>query len=286
MKKIIPFVLIGLFFAAPVRAFTLSDFETPESVVADPEDGSYYVSNINGDPSVKDGNGYISKISSNANIVTQKYIGGTKENPLLDAPKGLAILGKRIFVTDIDSVKIFDKESRNLLAVVDCQPLKVKFLNDIATDGQNIVYVSDMLTDRILKINANDPYEPSVFLESPLLAKPNGVMVNPKTKNLMVVTLGGGEVLEIDDSKKIHILKKGLKVLDGIDYDNEGNLYVSSFEKGEIYQIGRMGRGPLMTYLSNLTTPADISFDRQRNQLLIPSFKGNTVSASPKLSKK
>ena len=280
-------LLLLLLLASSAQAFTLSDFESPESVVTDPEDGSYYVSNINGDPFLKDGNGYISKISSNGNTVTQKYIGGTKESLLLDAPKGLTIIGKNIFAADIDTVKVFDKETRKQVKIVDFVGFAPKFLNDMTADREgNMVYVSDMLADCIYRIDVKNDYRVSVFKEGAELGQPNGLAFNPKTKNLMAVGFSSGEILEITMSGKVHILKKGLKGLDGIDYDSDGNLYVSNHEKGEIYQIGRLGRGPLTTYLSNLTTPADISYDRQRGQILIPSMQGNTVSAVSKESSK
>ena len=149
-----------------------------------------------------------------------------------------------------------------------------------------MVYVSDMLTDRIFKIDVKNNYAVSVFKKGPELGQPNGLAFNPKTKNLMVVTFDSGQILEMNASGKVRVLKKGLKALDGVDYDNDGNLYVSSFEKGEIYQISHLGRGPLTTYLSNLTTPADISYDRKRDEILIPSMNGNTVSTFPKKTPK
>ncbi len=243
----------------------------------DPEDGSYYVSNINGGPLEKDGNGYISKINPNGSIVIQKFIGG--KEAVLNAPKGLVLSGKTLFVTDIDVVKGFNKENGKLTVTVDFSSFSAKFLNDLTADSQGVLYTSDMLTNRIFKINPAKNYEISVYSNSPELGGPNGVLFNPKTKNLMVVTWTKGEILEIERSTgKVHVLKKGLNGLDGIDYDASGNLYVSSFQKGEIYRIPLYGRGTITTYLGGLRTPADISYDRKRDELLIPSFEGNTVT--------
>ena len=94
----------------------------------------------------------------------------------------------------------------------------------------------------------------------------------------MVVTWESGQILEIELSGKVHVLKRGLKGLDGIDYDSDGNLYVSSFLKGEIYRIPFYGRGTLTTFMSGLTTPADISCDRQKSELLVPFMKDNSVT--------
>ncbi len=280
MKRSIFLYLIFLFVlsATPVFAFTLSNFETPESAVVDADDGSYYVSNINGEFAEKDSNGYISKISPDGNTVIQKFAGSRKEEMILHAPKGLALIGNNIFTADIDSVKAFNKETGKPSVLLDLSSFHVKFLNDLAADSQGILYVSDTMTNQIFRIDTNKDYETTLFKESPLLAGPNGLVVNPKTRNLMVVTWVSGQILEIDRMGGIHVLKRGFDKLDGLDYDNAGNLYISSFEKGEIFKITRMGRGAITMTRSGLVTPADISYDRKKDEILIPSMKGNTVS--------
>lgn len=258
--------------------FQLSNFETPESMIADPDDGSYYVSNVNGDPTAKDGNGYLSKIDSAGNVVIQKFIGGKEGEPVLDAPKGLALVGRTLYVTDIDRVKGFDKETGKPVADLDLTAFDVKYLNDLAADARGVLFVSDMLTDKILRIDTGKAHEATLFKAGQELGGPNGLWINPKNKNIMVATWRTGQVLEIDRAGRTHVVKRGLAALDGIDGDAEGNIYVSSYEKGEIYRITRWGRGVISTYLGGLDTPADLSVDAKKQALLIPSFKGNSVS--------
>ncbi len=179
---------------------------------------------------------------------------------------------------DIDAIKIFDKETGKPKTSVSIAFLNVKDLSDLAMDSLGRLYVCDMLTNRIFKIDLKKNYEVSVFKEGAALGSPNGLMVNPKNRHLMVVTWEKGQILEIEPDGKVHVLKRGLKGLDGIDYDTEGNLYVSSVEKGEIYRVPFYGRGTLTIFMSGLTTPANISCDRKKNELLLPSFKGNLVS--------
>ena len=94
----------------------------------------------------------------------------------------------------------------------------------------------------------------------------------------MVVTWETGSVLEIARAGNIHVLKKDLSTLDGIDYDKRGNIYVSNFQEGEIYQIAFFGRGAISVFLNGLTTPADIAYDRVKDEILIPSTQGNAVA--------
>ena len=191
-------LVFSLTFVHPARSMALSSFDTPESFIVDPEDGSYYVSNINGDPLAKDGNGYISKINSTGSPIIQKFIGGKTEEALLNAPKGLVIIGKKIYVTDIDAVKGFDKETRKPTEVFDLSKFQVKFLNDIAADDKGFLYVSDTMTNRIFKINIGKGGDVSVLKIASELGGPNGLFFNPNTKHLMVVTWETGRLLEID----------------------------------------------------------------------------------------
>src|SRR3989338_1196638 len=172
MKKIIISLFIGLAFVSPAHSFTLSNFETPESFVVDPDDGSYYVSNINGDPLARDGNGYISKINAAGSMVIQKFIGGKKGEPLLNAPKGLAIVGNNIYVSDIDAVKAFDKETGKPSAVVDLSKFNVKFLNDLAVGDKGSLFVSDMMANRIFKIDTAKEGAVSVLIDTVQLGGP------------------------------------------------------------------------------------------------------------------
>jgi DNA-binding beta-propeller fold protein YncE len=264
--------------AVPARAFTLSRFESPDSFVADPEDGTYYVSNSTGTAEEPDGGGYISKINALGTIVVQKFIGGKPKAPLLDAPKGLAVVGRTLYVADIATVKGFDKKTRRLTVRVDLSTLGARLLSGLASDGAGHLYVSDPLSNRIFKIDLDKKSVVSVYADNARLANPTGLMVNPKTKHIMVAAGQTGQLLEIDSSGKLHALKRGLTALKGLDYDTQGNVYVSNIEKGEIYKIPNFGRGPLSTYVGDLTTPANISFDRRRGDLLIPSVQGNTIT--------
>lgn len=277
-RKVFSLAVLFLAAAIPAHAFILSQLESPDSFVADPEDGTYYVSNSPGSALEPNGSGYISKINAKGTVVIQKFIGGKPKAPLLDAPKGLVVVGRTLYVADINVVKGFDKKTRRLTARVDLSLLGAKLLNDLAYDGAGHIYAADALSNRIFKIDLGKNFASSVYADDSRLGNPTGLMVNPKTRNVMVVTWQTGQLIEIDSSGKIHALKKGLLALKGLDYDGQGNIYVSSLEKGEIYKIPNFGRGTLSIYLGDLTAPANISFDRRRAELLIPSLQGNTVT--------
>jgi len=95
-----------------------------------------------------------------------------------------------------------------------------------------------------------------------------------------VAAWGTGEILGLTlDGKITPLVRKVGKNLDGIDFDREGNILVSSFTGGEIYRIRQFSRVEVIR--KNLVTPADISFDYRHNQILVPSFDGNVAFSLP-----
>src|SRR5687768_3860280 len=68
---------------------------TPESVLPDIKKGVLYVSLIDGAPWEKDGKGGIAKVDLNGKITDGYWVSG------LSAPKGMAIVGNKLYVADI-----------------------------------------------------------------------------------------------------------------------------------------------------------------------------------------
>src|SRR5665213_477048 len=96
---------------APTAIFHLAGFQTPESVLYDDGADRYLVSNINGDPGKADNNGYISDVSPDGKITTEKWIAGGANKVTLNAPKGTGIANGVLYVADIDNVRMFDMKT-------------------------------------------------------------------------------------------------------------------------------------------------------------------------------
>ncbi|MGD9295376.1 MAG: hypothetical protein PVI41_10880, partial [Roseobacter sp.] len=97
-------LLIGSVVVAQDIVWTLEGLEAPESAYFDEARNVLYVSNINGEPLAKDGNGYISRIGPDGQMQEAKWITG------LDAPKGLVSDGATLYVSDIDRLVAIDIE--------------------------------------------------------------------------------------------------------------------------------------------------------------------------------
>ena len=131
----------------------IGGFAFPESVGCDAAERVLYVSQFGGKelkPAEKDGLGYVSKVSLDGKVIEQRAF-----DEKLNKPKGIWIAGSRLWVTDIDSVWVFDTKSRKgrRLALPG-----VQFANDPAVRG-GVLYVSDNRSDQLFRV------EPADFLD-------------------------------------------------------------------------------------------------------------------------
>src|SRR5947209_10734902 len=96
---------------AATKVAVVAGFLTPESVLYDSAQDIYFVSNINGSPTAKDNNGFISRVRPDGAVENLKFIEGGRNGVILNAPKGLALQGDTLWVADIDAVRAFNAKT-------------------------------------------------------------------------------------------------------------------------------------------------------------------------------
>ena len=84
------------------------DLSQPEALSFDPAQNVYFVSNINGSPGVKDGNGFISRITADGVMDSLHFIQGGRNGVQLDAPMGSRVQGDTLWVLDVDKLRGFN----------------------------------------------------------------------------------------------------------------------------------------------------------------------------------
>jgi len=260
----------------PTKAATVTGFQTPESVLWDSAQDVYYVSNINGNPGEKDGNGYISVIDSSGTV---KYtIKG------LDAPKGMVLTPNWLWVTDIDMIRSFDPGNGAPGARV---PIPgAVFLNDIAVGPDGALYITDTAirfgsqgaehvgTDRIFRVTEGY-LRVSVALQTDSLARPNGITWDAANQRFIVVPFGGNSLLAWKPGETtVTKLATGPGQFDGVEITRDGATWVSSWADSSVY---RYASGQGTNAIKGVPSPADIGYDARRNRLLVPIFTGNRV---------
>ena len=120
-------------------AWEISGFKNPESVIYDEVSDILFVSNVNGSPVEKDGNGYISKVLLDGTVLSNQWVIG------LNAPKGLAIYDGTLYVADIDTLVVIDIASGTISNSY--QVDDAKFLNEFSASKLESALVIGVSTD-------------------------------------------------------------------------------------------------------------------------------------------
>ncbi|MGI9277041.1 MAG: SMP-30/gluconolactonase/LRE family protein [Endozoicomonas sp.] len=253
-------------------------FKMPESVAYDAEKQKYYVSNINGGPLIEDGNGSISLLNMKGEMETADFVTG------LHSPKGLALFDNKIYIADVKALVVADLQTGRV--VQQHTHKNIKLLNGIAVDASGQVFVSDWLGNSIYRLK-DGTFE--LWLHSEKLNSPNGLWLTGTT--LSVASWGrdvqsdfstktSGALLQISRATKevqIQEIDREWVNMDGISVDNQGRWLISDFLKGEILLLDKGGSAT--TLMEGLTTPADFIYIPETQQIVIPSFTKNQVTA-------
>ena len=270
---------------SPRRIAVVDGLSAPEAVVFDPALDVYFVSNVNGSPAVKDGNGFISRIRSDGQLDSLHFIQGGRNGVVLNAPMGSRVKGDTLWVLDVDVLRGFDTRTGASLATIDFSPLGALFLNDLAIGPDGDFYITDTGVgvgsdgkmshpgpDRIYHVGPDR--RPTVALETPALASPDGIDWDARAKRVVLAPFGGtavqswrpGEAAPTD-------VAPGKGRFDGMEVGRDGSILVTSWNDSSVATLegNRLVRrvGPLSM------TPADASLDARSGQVGIVSLEAD-----------
>lgn len=257
-------------------------FMTPESVLHDATADVYLVSNINGAPLEADGNGFISRVSPDGEVVDLKWIDGETEIVTLNAPKGMAIDGELLYVADIDCVRMFDVMTGVPQGEVCIDG--ATFLNDLATHPDGGVLLTDSGLDATFAGTGADALyhvmgdRYGTVISGGDLGAPNGVAV--KDGEAYVVTFMTGQLLHVTgENEYAEALAVEGGQFDGIEFLEDGRALVSNWATSCVHILDT--DGTLSCAMPDIDAPADIGVDHQRGRVLVPLFNANEVRILP-----
>ena len=267
------------------KVMAVEGFSTPESVLHDTGQDIYFVSNINGSPTAKDNNGFISRVKPDGAVENLKFIEGGRSGITLNAPKGLALAGDTLWVADIDAVRAFNAKTGAPIDTVSLSKLGAVFLNDVVIVPTGALYITDTGIrfddvgnvlhpgpDRIFRIGPDRAV--TVAIRGDTLGRPNGIALDAVGKRFVIVEFGGRSVLAWKPGDKApSVIAKGPGGFDGVEIVG-GRILVSSWSDSTVssYETGQE-----VKLITGVPSPADIGYDAKRNRLLIPIFTGNRV---------
>ena len=269
----------------PSKVAQVDSLQLPESVKWDSAQDVYFISNLNGSPLAKDNNGFISRVRPDGSIESLKFIEGGKPGVMLHAPKGMAISGDTLWVTDIDAVRAFNAKTGVPLVSVDLRGQGAVFLNDVALGPDGALYVTDTAIGfddqgnsthagvyRIFRIG--ERRKVSVAAEGDPLQQPNGITWDEAGKRFIVVPLGGPSLFAWKPGNVAPTaIARGPGGFDGVEMV-QGKLLASSWSDSTVsaYESGSQVR-----VISGVAGPADFGYDAKRNRIIIPVFTANTI---------
>ena len=266
---------------------TANDLKNPESVAYSPKLNVLFVSNVNGKPTEKDQNGFISKVSpANGSIIELNWVTG------LNAPKGIALSNNnnKLFVSDLTDLVEIDINTGKIIKRFNAPGSA--FLNDVVSDKQGNIYLSDTITNTIYKLDGNNitsTLQP--WLQNAQLNGPNGLHVDESKNKLIVASLGkfskpgaGIEVVDLKNKTITPLGKEGTTSpfggLDGIESDPTGErYYVTDNPAGKLYLVNADGTGYGTLIDLHTQGAADIGFIPSQSTVIIPLMKDNKLAA-------
>ncbi len=253
--------------------WSLKGFDQPESAIFDTARGQVIVSNINGGFDELNGAGYLSLLTADGEIINRKWVVG------MNAPKGMAIVGNNLFVSDLTRVHKIDISAGVIIETYDAEG--AIFLNDLTAAIDEKIYVSDLMGNAIYVLEEE---KLNLWLKSDQLAHPNGVYANDGM--LYVGTWGTGmhedfstdvpgSLIKIDlKSKSISSLKGGDKIgnLDGVTRIADHWIF-NDWVSGKMYSLNNMSElKEIGSYRAGL---ADI--DAMGDKILMPYMLDGTI---------
>ena len=277
MKKI-ALSLITTAILGFASTLTIEGFSSPESTIVNKND--LYISNVGKElkPTLKDGDGFISKLDINGKIKELHFIDG------LDAPKGMGIVGNTLFVADINTLRGFDLSTKKEVFNVVFEG--VNFLNDITVKDSNTLFIGASDTSAIYEVNiSNKSYKKLMdFTVANGLFYEDGILyaaqLGSTTQNMFD---GKGKLYKIDlkDNNKLTQLGNFEGVLDGV--TKVGNkVYVSDWGNAKDTGIVRVydlkTKEETILKLQSFMGAADFWIDEKTKKIFMPQMIGNKVT--------
>jgi len=232
----------------------------PESVL--PVNGLLYVSLIDGGSWDADSKGGIAKLDLDGKNYTGDWITG------LSAPKGMGVIGNRLYVADLSEVVVIDIMKGKIEKKITID--SATGLNDITVTDKGVIYVSDSRSGKIWRIE-NDL--PSLYLEN--MKGVNGL----RAVGDDLIIASGKSFIKADAQKKITPIAELPQGGDGIEPIGNGDYIVTAWG-GYIWYVHADGRiETLLETHQQKKNTADIGYDPVKKIVYVPTFNAKTVVA-------
>lgn len=288
----VPLVASGCGDDGPVTDLAITEvadvgFQGPSAVVVDTVADVYLVANVGGVRGERDGNGFVSRLSPDGELLSLHWAetGAPGSDLNLHSPSGLAIRDESLLVTDLDCLRIFDRmtsEPRARECVVTAD-----YLSDVDVGPDGSIYVLDSGlrlgsggemestgTDAVYRLVLGDEGRSTTVARGDELGNPSAVAVG--ARGIFVATSGTGEIFRlVPGQARTAVYPATGRNLSGIAFLPDGGFAFSSWSDATVFRV--TGEGRVERLLENVPTPGGLAYDPARNRLIVPVFEEDRV---------
>ena len=265
---------------------SVQNLQLPESVYEDVGSGLIFASNIGGGPAkaetvvAKDGDGFISLLNADGTVLTERFL-PRDGAPTLNGPKGMAMLGRILWVADIDRVVGFDVQQRQQIAEIDLSDQHVTFANDLLAVGGHLL-CSDTVGGRVLSIDpGQDPGRDRVAIAvRAAVPGANGLAIAPDGRLVVAQTMfdgSAGRVMAVAADADAGIaLPFPEGMWDGVAVGADGAVYAGDWTSHAVWVLPA-GATQAKKLAGDIQGPADFCLLHDGASLLIPDMPGAKI---------
>lgn len=257
---------------APGGTISGVGFSGPAAVLHDADMDRYYVGSANGAPDAADDNGFISIVSPERDsVVALKWIDGAAPEVNLSAPRGMAAVGQFLYVTDLATIRRFNRRSGAPEGEIPV-PGAVS-LDGMDASGDGTLYFTDSgdstRAGAVYRLALDGRLD--TLARGPELGHPTGIAVAGDT---VWVVSREGEMYRVAGGKRLDVVRLPSAGLEGLVVFG-GDAFVSTAE-GRAVLRGKLG-GPFAPLLAEADAPGGIGHDLWRNRILVPLYGKNQL---------
>jgi len=158
-------------------------------------------------------------------------------------------------------------------------------LDGMTTDTSGNLYVVDYHyggpDDAIFKIRLSDLYYYKIATpQSGLSPDPQDLLYDVPNNRLLVVFASNTapvQALSLTDTSITTLLSSTPGIIDGIEMDNSGNYYLTSWVAGALLKYDHNFANQPQYVMSGLNGPSNLGFNRMHNILAVPVYNSDTV---------